>query len=352
MSTGLSTPAPLPAPQQNPAFCSPAFRRLLVSVVLTLLGALAIHFLFFEPGRRESRARAEDDEMKSLKANRDADIAALGREAEKAREELGKLRKQTSEEKSQRASLRARVTRVRSRALQVKGSLKELRAKLTAWQATYQPLFTNESGRRLAARSPDRELALRAIERTRPSDKELENWFEELAILIEPLELAWQAKDPDAVVVEQHEAQIEMIGKSTGQALGNLDLDCVVVDSLLEGTKYLDPGDQTLAQAMNARKVELEKAFQEAMDRAVREAMDERAKQHASDVLRQFAYRPDAGPVTSPASQKTAPPNVGRREDDSFVERFVYPAPQQNDRKPQPTSASEGGYRIRNSKQK
>ena len=193
---------------------------------------------------------------------------------EASQRELDVLRRQASERRSSLAVAQAKMTQVRTNARRTGEQLKQLQAELATWKTAYEPLVTNENGRRIAASESHFQLAASVLKRDRPTSEAVASWEESLAILVGPLNAEAGEAESDVLLSAQHVAEIEALGSEVRKSLAQLQSDRTLIDAVIKETASLEVGDLTITEALKAREVEEAKLVQQRLESEKKTAVD------------------------------------------------------------------------------
>ena len=206
------------------------------------------------------------------------DLDRFRAEISRLQEQERLLKTQASAKTAELASSRAKTTQVRAKALQAAEQLKLLREQLVKWNTTYAPLLVNDRGRRIAANGEYLTLALAALQRDRPKLVDVDAWGQALDEYLQPLELAYREKDGSAVVAPEQETGIDKIRADVGRTVSQVEADVLVLDTLMKDSERFDPGQSTIKQVLDNRRVEQAKALANDLDAARAAAVAEKAE--------------------------------------------------------------------------
>lgn len=160
-------------------------------------------------------------------------------------------------------------TRVRLCARQAKAHIEELLSVLASWRTQCASLGQNDSGRRIAAKQEYLELAIPALRRKRPTDDELIQLLAE----IETHSTPWLKEGIEHLIAESDVARVVAIRDAIQSELQQLEVDRLVLESLLLETAEIQPGEYTIEESLNQRRTERETNRQAQLAKAEREAI-------------------------------------------------------------------------------
>lgn len=153
-------------------------------------------------------------------------------------------------ERDQRAVNWSRLVGAYSEAKQTKRKLEDLKEATQTWQTTVGGLQSNEVGKKLAA-DTERLEEYRALKnQDRFTNQQLMQWEEQIASCLEPLDLAYQAKDKEYI---PDNSLISLLSDLSGQikdASQQMVLDQLSLDAILAQVESREPAEKTLAEAI------------------------------------------------------------------------------------------------------
>ncbi len=309
-SSGASEPV-----RRHPAL-SPGLKQLGYSLLAAIVIASVFYFGFVRrhEGLLHSQqkdfksleslvSRSDDSTQKSfdsLKAEQNALHITLQSELEKVRQANATLQQQVNERKSDLAVAKAKLTRVKAEGQQARQQIDKLLQEHLVWKTKFEPLLTDDRGRRIATSDSHVGLTLSMLQRSRPTDVEIAGWSTELDELMQPLNIAQQANDAEAGVSATHAADVAAIGKSVRVTLDELQRDMRLLETIIQQTQSLTIGSTTLTDAATAVEVAEETKRNLALKKALAIANDaqveilKRAQQERVDAETRVKEREDS----------------------------------------------------------
>jgi hypothetical protein len=172
----------------------------------------------------------------------------------KQREDRAKREEMERQQEAARlVPLRARLAALKADGDSVREALTRFDSLTTLWKSKYEPLRTDDSGRRIAASPTHLVLALTVFGRERISDRQRAGWDEQLNQLLTP------AADRDlktpVVVSDDTLALMTRLMSTVKAAVKDLESDAAVLESAKLATASMTPSSDTLAQALEKRTI-------------------------------------------------------------------------------------------------
>ncbi len=118
------------------------------------------------------------------------------------------------------------------------------------WKARLATVLHGDPGRRIAGSQAHVALALEVFDHERPSPHQIRLWERQAEALRTPIESASLETSRNVLITSDYIKQLTDLGRDLTDAVSVLEEQALLLSTLLQETKALEPGERTLEQAL------------------------------------------------------------------------------------------------------